>query len=117
MLYYYKYDFISPESIYATIKEELKAYFESGAVDDFMFPKWTDLCLKKLGKVAYSVKSTVLHIDTFKAKLPSDFYKVREASICIPGKSVQYTHPSAEYRECVSSAIKLDDNIDPRCND
>ena len=28
MSYYYKYNFISPEPIYATVKEELKSYFD-----------------------------------------------------------------------------------------
>ena len=30
MSYYYKYDFVSPEPLYATVKEELKSYFDTG---------------------------------------------------------------------------------------
>ena len=58
MSYYYKYSFISPEPLYATVKEELKSYFDTGAVDDLMFGTWTDKALRKLGKSSYSIAET-----------------------------------------------------------
>jgi len=55
MSYYYKYNFVSPEPIYSIVKEELKSYFDTGAVDDLMFPTYlfltTSLLLEKLGCV------------------------------------------------------------------
>ena len=66
-MYYYKYNFISPEPTYALIQEELKSYFDSGAVDSVLFESWTDKCLRKLGKSSYYITSTVLHLDNFEA--------------------------------------------------
>src|SRR5689334_22510217 len=78
---YYKYDFVSPEPIFALVKEELKSYFNTGMVDDILFPVWTDKCLKRLGKGSYDIKQDLVHIDNFKGKLPSDFNSIREAWI------------------------------------
>lgn len=82
MSYYYKYNFVSPEPTFALIKEELKSYFDTGAVDDLLFPKWTDLCLKKLGKSSLSIEETILDIDDFTSRLPDDFDTVKEAWLC-----------------------------------
>ena len=65
MAYYYKYNFISPEPIYATVKEELKSYFDTGAVDDLLFPTYLDKCLKKLGRATYVISEQVLFIEDF----------------------------------------------------
>lgn len=82
MSYYYKYNFISPEPTFAIVKEELKSYFDTGAVDDLMFSTWTDKCLRKLGKSAFYIAETILFIDDFIARLPDNFYSVREAWLC-----------------------------------
>ena len=55
MSYYYKYNFTSPEIVYSTVKEELKSYFDTGAVDDLMFPTYLDKCLRKLGRATYVI--------------------------------------------------------------
>lgn len=81
-MYYYKYNFVSPESLYARVKEELKSYFDTGAVDDLLFPMWTDDCLKKLGRSSYKILPAILYLDDFQTKLPPDFKYVREAWIC-----------------------------------
>jgi hypothetical protein len=82
MSYYYKYNFVSPEPVYATVKEELKSYFDTGAVDDLLFPTYLDKCLQKLGRATYVISSEVLHIEDFEARLPDNFYSVREAWLC-----------------------------------
>lgn len=82
MSYYYKYDFVSPEPMWAIIKEELRSYFESNSVDDVMFPAWTNRALKKLGKSSYKIEETVLRQCEFESKLPPDYYAVREAWLC-----------------------------------
>src|SRR6478736_135303 len=82
MSYYYKYQFVSPEPQYATVKEELKSYFDTGAIDDLLFPTYLNKCLNKLGKGTYVITEEILHIEGFEARLPDNFYKVREAWLC-----------------------------------
>jgi hypothetical protein len=82
MSYYYKYNFTSPEIVYSTIKEEFKSYFDTGAIDDLMFPTYLDKCLRKLGRTTYVISETVLFIEDFQARLPDNFYAVREAWFC-----------------------------------
>lgn len=93
MSYYHKYNFVSPEPIYATVKEELKSYFDTGAVDDLLFPTYLNKCLNKLGKTSYKIDEQVLFIEDFQTRLPDNFYAVREAWMCaeIPGNP----YPSA----------------------
>jgi len=82
MSYYYKYNFVSPQPIYATVKEELKSYFDTGAVDDLLFPTYLDKCLKKLGRATYVISEDILHMNDFESRLPDNFYAVREAWMC-----------------------------------
>ena len=93
MSYYYKYNFVSPEPTYATIKEELKSYFDTGAVDDLLFPTYLNKCLSKLGKTTYKIDEQVLFVEDFQARLPDNFHAVREAWMCaeVPGNP----YPSA----------------------
>jgi len=103
MSYYYKYNFISPEPIYATVKEELKSYFDTGAVDDLLFPTYLDKCLRKLGRTTYVISEQVLFIEDFQARLPDNFHAVREAWMCteIPGNS--YQMPNSFYSQAANS--------------
>jgi hypothetical protein len=78
MSYYYKYNFVSPEPVYATVKEELKSYFDTGAVDDLMFPTYLDKCLRKLGRATYVISEEILNVEDFEARLPDNFFSARE---------------------------------------
>lgn len=91
MSYYYKYEFVSPDPVYAIVKEELKSYFDTGAVDDLLFPTYLDKCLRKLGRTTYVIAETALFIEDFQCRLPDNFYAVREAWMCseLPGNSYQ----------------------------
>lgn len=82
MSYYYKYNFISPEPVYSTVKEELKSYFDTGAVDDLLFPTYLDKCLKKLGRTTYVIQEIILDVCDFEARLPDNFISIREAWMC-----------------------------------
>ncbi len=82
MSYYYKYQFTTPEGIYSTVKEEFKSYFDTGAIDDLMFPTYLNKCLNKLGKSSYVIVPEILTIENFEARLPDNFYAVREAWLC-----------------------------------
>lgn len=108
MSYHYKYNFVSPEPIYAVVKEELKSYFASGAIDDLMFPTYVDKCLEKLGKSSYAIVPVVLLIEDFTCRLPDNFYAVREAWACTQGNLQPYTNPSAFYSQANSlTSIQL----------
>lgn len=82
MSYYYKYKHISPEPIYAIVKEELKSYFDTGAVDDLLFPVYTNKCLEKLGRGTHPIVPVMLVVEDFVARLPDNFYAMREAWYC-----------------------------------
>lgn len=99
--YYYQYDFVSPESIYALVKEELKSYFDTGAIDDALFPKYTDKCLKKLKKGVLKIEQTLVHIQGHQARLPDDFDSVREAWAC-DHRDFSFRDASARYEQIVS---------------
>lgn len=82
MSYSYKYNFISPEPTYALIREELKSYMDTGAVDDLLWPTYLNKCLDKLGKGSYVITDIILDIEDFEARLPDNFHSVREAWMC-----------------------------------
>jgi hypothetical protein len=103
MSYYYKYNFISPEPVYATVKEELKSYFDTGAVDDLLFPTYLDKCLKKLGRTTYVITEQPLNITDFEARLPDNFYAVREAWMCTSVQGNTYQDASSFYSQAFTS--------------
>ena len=102
MSYYYKYNFVSPDPVYATVKEELKSYFDTGAVDDLMFPTYLDKCLRKLGRTTYVISETVLHINDFEARLPDNFFAVREAWLCTDVAGYPYQTANSFYSQAAS---------------
>jgi len=94
--YYHTYEFISPASLYAEIKEEMKSYFATGVVDDTMFPVYTRKALDKLQKAAYKIDEAVLELENGAACLPGDFCFVREVWACI-SSHLSVPLPSAVY--------------------
>lgn len=99
MSYYYKYNFVSPEPIYSIIKEELKSYFDTGAVDDLLFPTYTDKCLRKLGRASYEIQEMYLDVEDFEARLPDNFYAVREAWMCTSVDARPYQSANSFYSQ------------------
>lgn len=99
MSYYYKYNFTTPEIVYSTVKEELKSYFDTGAVDDLMFPTYLDKCLRKLGRATYVISEEVLHIEDFEARLPDNFFAVREAWLCTEVNGYPYRSANSFYSQ------------------
>lgn len=100
---YYKYNFISPEPIYATVKEELKSYFDTGAVDDLLFPTYLDKSLKKLGRTTYVISEETLYIEDFQARLPDNFYAAREAWMCAEVPQYPYQSANSFYSQAASA--------------
>ncbi len=107
MSLYYKYEFISPQQMLAEIAEELKSYLDSNAIDTLMWPIHVSKCLERLGRGSYKIVPAVITISEFEARLPDDFYKVREAWAC-NSCSGSYQHPSATYEEFASCSTRLD---------
>lgn len=103
MSYYYKYAFISPEPVYSTVKEELKSYFDTGAVDDLLFPTYLDKALKKLGRTTYVITDEVLFIEDFEARLPDNFYAVREAWMTTEVAGYPYQSANSFYSQAASA--------------
>lgn len=103
MSYYYKYAFISPEPVYATVKEELKSYFDTGAVDDLLFPTYLDKALKKLGRTTYIISEEVLFVEDFEARLPDNFYAVREAWMATEVAAYPYQSANSFYSQAATS--------------
>jgi hypothetical protein len=103
MAYYYKYSFVSPEPIYALVKEELKSYFDSGAVDDLMFPTYLNKCLDKLGKGTYVITDEILEIEEYEARLPDNFEAVREAWLCTSLEGYPYRSANSFYSQAAST--------------
>jgi hypothetical protein len=125
MSYYYKYNFVSPDPIYATVKEELKSYFDTGAVDDLLFPTYLDKCLRKLGRATYVIAETALVVDNFEARLPDNFYAVREAWMCTVINGFPYQTANSFYSQAATqttiqvSPLTIQGNAcnNPSCNE
>lgn len=129
MSYYSKYNFVSPEPVYAIVKEELKSYFDTGAADDLLFPTYLNKCLEKLGKSTHAILPVILFIDDFTCRLPDNFYAVREAWLCTQSNQVSYTSPEAFYTQVETLTTTqlaplvtnqapdytCDDPLDPAC--
>ncbi len=108
MSYYFKYNFVSPDPIYSTVKEELKSYFDTAAVDDLLFPTYLDKCLRKLGRTTYVISEDALIIDDFQARLPDNFYAVREAWMCTQINGYPYQTANSFYSQASSvSTIQI----------
>jgi hypothetical protein len=100
---YYKYQFVSPEMIYSTVKEELKSYFDTGAVDDLLFPTYVNKCLSKLGKTSYTIIEEPLYIENFRCRLPDNFYNAKEAWLCAEIPLNSYQSPTSFYSQAATA--------------
>lgn len=116
MSHYYKYKFVSPEPTFARVKEELKSYFDTGAVDDLMFPIWTNKCLQKLGRSSWAIQPALLFIDNFEAKLPPDFVAPREVWLTACVTPYEYRKPGAFYQQITTTLNKPYDACNPSVN-
>jgi hypothetical protein len=102
MSYYYKYNFTTPEIVYSTVKEELKSYFDTGAIDDLLFPTYADKCLRKLGRSSYVISEQILYIEGYEARLPDNFFAMREAWMCAEIPQYPYQTANSFYSQAAS---------------
>lgn len=107
MSQYYQYKFTTPTGIYAIIKEELKSYFDTGAVDDVLFPTYTRKCMQKLSRGMMPIKEVPLFIEDFQARLPDNFYAVREAWMCAEMELWPYQEPNSFYSQSGTTTIQI----------
>ena|ERR1035437_8952882 len=99
---FYKYNFISPEPSYALVKEELKSYYDTGALDDLLFPTYLNRALDKLGRSSYIISEETLLIEDFETRLPDNFFAVREAWMCTEVNAYPYQSANSFYSQANS---------------
>ena len=64
---------ITAEPLITEVKQELKSYFEAGAVSEILLPTFIDQALRKLKVLVYQPEEAVLSFVNFKSELPPDF--------------------------------------------
>jgi hypothetical protein len=72
-----KYDnieYITSEPLIAEVKQELKTYFEAGAVSEVLIPSFIDQALRKLKVLALRPEEAVIRFENYKSEMPYDFY-------------------------------------------
>jgi hypothetical protein len=70
---YDNYEFISSESVVAEVKQELKSYFEAGAISEVLIPTLIDQALRKLKVLVLRPEEAVIRFENYKSQLPHDF--------------------------------------------
>lgn len=105
---YYKFNFTSPEGVFAIIREEFKSYYDSGAIDDLMFNTYLNKCLEKFGRGTYSIVPEILYIDNFEARLPDNFRAIREAWFCTEVPLHPYQTANSFYSQTSSTTIQIE---------
>jgi hypothetical protein len=70
---YENINFISSEPLIAEVKQELKSYFESGAISEILIPTFIDQALRKLKVMVLKPDDVILHFVNYKSELPCDF--------------------------------------------
>ena len=70
------HSFITLDELLASVRVELKSFYDLGLTDDSFLIKEVLRCNEKIGLVFSEMKQKILEVDEFKAELPIDFYKV-----------------------------------------
>lgn len=104
---YYKYNFVSPTPTFAIIKEELKSYFDTGAIDDLMFPIYLQKCLQKLSKGTLPIDEVPLVVEDYEARLPDNFDKAREVWMCVTMDGPIYQDASSFYSQTSNGVMQI----------
>ncbi len=89
--------FVSPESIYARVKEELRSYFSTGSLDDLLFGVWTSDCIQKMERTYFPIHECAMDLWDHKCELPCDFKTAREVWLCATYEKGPITSPFVYY--------------------
>lgn len=108
MSYYFHYNFVSPEPIFALIQEEFKSYYDTGSIDSLLFSTYLNKCLEKLGKGTYTIAEEMLYLEDFQARLPDNFKSVREAWMCTEIPLRSYQTANSFYSQTSSTTIQIE---------
>lgn len=73
------YIYVSPERLYARIREEMSSYFNADMLNDLLFEEYTLDCLKEFEKTFFPKKRVFLQFENGLADLPCDYDSFREA--------------------------------------
>lgn len=95
-------NYVDSAVIVAQLKNRMSGYFSSRKVDDSIFPRVIQKCLSQMGLKINPVLSATVDIKDSKGNLPSNFYKLLEASLC--GGEVVYL---PDMRKGTTTAEKL----------
>ena len=72
-----------------------------------MFPTYLDKCLRKLGRATYVISEEMLFMEDFEARLPDNFYAVREAWACVETSGTAYQTANSFYSQTSSTTIQI----------
>lgn len=109
---YYKQNFVSIQPLWEEVKEELSSYFRANALDDVMFPKWTEHCLRRFRKSSLKIEETTLELKDYTACLPTDFDSVRELWLTTIVHQQTIQNPSVTYTQ---SDCRIDRVAENKC--
>jgi len=74
--------YIHTDSIINDVKNRLSSYFTANKVDESIFPRILRYAIGKMGQRVHPVKSVVLNLQSCRAELPDDFYRVCSVLLC-----------------------------------
>lgn len=92
-----KDQYISSQHLIARVKEELRAYFNTGTTDDLLFEIWVKDCIDKFENTYLPIEQAVLDLCDYKCDLPCDFKYFREVYITTTYKKGPITSPHVFY--------------------
>lgn len=102
-------DFIKADAIWAQVKEELKSYFNSGSVDDVLFPVWTNQAMSKFQKSSLPIKEVYIPLKNFVGELPCDFNSVKAVWACGVSHVKYVPNPTSTYYQTDCRITQIDD--------
>lgn len=102
---YKKMQFVSSSDVVAEVKETLRSYFETGVIDDLLFPTWINTCLRRFRRSSYKIEHTVFEVCDYSAILPDDFKYVREAWMSTIVDGFRFPTPGFTY---ITKNYKID---------
>lgn len=110
----YQYDFVSSEEIISQVKEELRSYFQTGVIDDVLFPRYISSCLKKMGDAVFKKEKNIFYVENYSFNLPENFKNERDLILVTP-QNATYKIPSGSLFEQKTYSITPIDNKDIGC--
>lgn len=115
---YRQFNYITAEPLIAEIKEELKSYFDAGAVSEIMLPTYVDQCLRKLKYLPLKPEDAVIVIENFVSRLPEDFFLLDYAVTYDTNQLVTGAIPTTTgyYFKSLECSGTCDTNCFPDCD-